>query len=777
MKNSRPVHLFYSLCQGVGTFNSGRPNTVLMPMARAARQALLGFAMASASLTGAQLACAAESTQALAAKQFNIPAGPLDQALPVFARQANITLAIAPGVIQGKTTQGIAGTYSPADGLRALIGSNDLRIVASADGKFWIESDRAGAAATELPAVVVTASAGGVEQQVQDAPASISVITRKELESKPYRDLADALSSVPGVVTTGGGDHKEVNIRGMGSAYTMTLIDGKRIDSRETSRLSDGYGQMNAWTPPVSAIERIEVVRGPMSALYGSDAMGGVINIVTRKVAKEWGGEIGTDATFQENSKSGNVYQGNFFLVGPIKQDLLGLQLYGQYSKRDEDDIYYGYRGSKRGNMTAKLALTPTRDHDIVLEANHTEQRIQQETGKSIDPGCGAYSYPGCALPVDKKVDVDRLSLSHTGRWAFGTSETYVQQEEYDISSQNIHLKNTDLRTSWALPLSNHIVTLGGSLSRNELHDGFSNQVSSLTDIKRTQKSLFAEDAWYLTDTFTLTTGARVDDDDQYGRHWSPRVYGVWNVAPQWTVKGGVTSGFKAPGITQIDKNFGSIGGLGTIYGNPDLKPEKSLNQEIGVLYKQEGLSGSVTLFNNQFKDKITDVACPADQCAQVPNLYGSYPQSYANVGRAITRGLEVTLGLPLARNLTLDNSYTYTYSKQETGQYAGLPLNKLPRHLLASTLNYQPMEALTTWARVTYRGKDSRNVGGAYAILFPVEAPSYTVADLGATYEVNKTVSLRGGIYNLTDKKIGYDRYGFVEDGRRYYLGMTAKF
>jgi outer membrane receptor for ferrienterochelin and colicins len=519
-----------------------------------------------------------------------------------------------------------------------------------------------------------------------------------------------------------------------------------------------------------------------MSALYGADAMGGVVNIITRKIAKEWGGEVSTDALLQEHSKSGNAYQGSFFLTGPIKQDLLGLQVYGQYSRRDEDAIYNGYRGSKRDNITAKLALAPTRDHDIVFEANHTEQRVQQEPGKSIDPNCGTYSYYGCAVPLDKKVDVDRFSLSHTGRWALGTSETYVQQEKFDVSSQDVHLKNTEFRTSWTIPLGSHLMTVGGGMSRNELHDSASNTVTNLYDITRTQKSLFAEDAWYLTDTFTLTTGARLDDDNRYGKHWSPRIYGVWNVAPQWTVKGGVTSGFKSPGITQIDGGYASASGVGNIYGNPNLKPEKSLNQEIGVLYKNEGLSGGLTLFNNKFKDKINIVACaPGETCYTLPGGAGYSgalsPQTYANVDRAFTRGVEATLDLPLARNMTVDSSYTYTYSRQESGAYAGSPLNKLPRHLLTSTLNYKPVEVLTTWTRLTYRGKDSGNVGGVYAILFPIEAPSYTTLDLGVTYEIHKTVSIRAAVYNLGDKKIGYAKYGIVEDGRRFWLGMTAKF
>ena len=139
------------------------------------------------------------------------------------------------------------------------------------------------------------------------------------------------------------------------------------------------------WTPPLSAIERIEVVRGPMSSLYGSDAMGGVINIITRKVPSEWGGEIRMDSTIQESSKSGDIYQGNFYLAGPIKNDLLGLQIYGR-ATRDEDNIYDGFRKRNTNSVTAKLALTPNRDHDIVLEATTARQKIQNTLGKTVAP-------------------------------------------------------------------------------------------------------------------------------------------------------------------------------------------------------------------------------------------------------------------------------------------------------------------------------------------------------------------------------------------------------
>ena len=146
---------------------------------------------------------------------------------------------------------------------------------------------------TQMDTVVVTAS--GFEQEIKNAPASISVITREQLESKPFHNLADAVADVEGVSVERGGKAGGMNIsiRGLPSDYTLVLVDGKRLSQNSSGARPNGFGDVDTnFIPPMSAIDRIEVVRGPMSTLYGSDAMGGVINIITRKVAREWTGQV-----------------------------------------------------------------------------------------------------------------------------------------------------------------------------------------------------------------------------------------------------------------------------------------------------------------------------------------------------------------------------------------------------------------------------------------------------------------------------------------------------
>ncbi|MDX1550230.1 MAG: TonB-dependent receptor plug domain-containing protein, partial [Lysobacter spongiicola] len=142
--------------------------------------------------------------------------------------------------------------------------------------------EAAASAATDLDAVVVTAA--GFEQMVREAPASITVITREELESKPVHGLADVLVDVEGVDVGVGVDKTgapQISLRGMPSDYTLVLIDGRRQNTSGNVAPNNFGSTANNFIPPMSAIERIEIIRGPMSTLYGSDAMGGVVNIIT----------------------------------------------------------------------------------------------------------------------------------------------------------------------------------------------------------------------------------------------------------------------------------------------------------------------------------------------------------------------------------------------------------------------------------------------------------------------------------------------------------------
>ncbi len=649
-----------------------------------------------------------------------------------------------------------------------------------------------------LPSVVVTAT--GFEQDAVDAPASITVITREELEKRPFRDLTDALRDVEGVAVTGTSNERDIFIRGMPGAYTLILVDGKRQSTRN-ARTNGDSGFEQSFIPPLEAIERIEVVRGPMSSLYGSDAMGGVINVITRKVPKTWGGSIGLDYTLQEHGDSGDSHQQQFYLGGPIKDDLLGLQVWGRLYHRDEDRILNGFSGARDKDLTARLAITPNRDHDILLEAGTSNLRRKSNPGDSISAG-------GTATYNDNSRD--HASISHIGRWGWATSEISLSHEsaqrenysrgrdgDWTRNARAPKIENTVFDGKLTAPIGNHLLVAGAQWNEGKLTDQNPGRRTGLDEQFRiTQKALFLEDEWHLTDDFALTGGLRMDDHEVYGQHWTPRLYSVWHATEALTLKGGVSRGFRAPDIRTISPGYayttggagctyGPNGTCGVIIGDPGLKPETSTSYEFSANWdNKQDMSGSATVFYTDFKDKVSNaMVYNADgtiaRWAEDPNyrLYYNY-----NIDRATLRGVELAARWKPLRTLTVKSGYTFTDSKQKGGSYDGYPLSRTPRHLFNLRADWEAMEGLTLWSAYTYHGKET-NAGlrigsnGSLVANGVRQYAGYGQVDLGASYAFNRSSTLNVAIFNIGDKRLDEQTYNTVGDGRRIWVSLNTRF
>ncbi|MEY0766073.1 MULTISPECIES: TonB-dependent receptor domain-containing protein [Providencia] len=665
-----------------------------------------------------------------------------------------------------------------------------------------LSSFSATAADSKTDTMVVSAS--GFSQQLRDAPASVTVITADQLQNKPVRDLADAVKDVEGVSIVGAANKQDINIRGLPGEYTLILVDGRRQNSRE-SRPNGSGGFEAGFMPPVEAIERIEVIRGPMSSLYGSDAMGGVINIITKKVTNEWHGSVTTGAIIQENSDSGNSTDGNFYLSGPLIQDKLGLQLYGGGDYRQEDKIIGGHNKKDNKSLTAKLTFTPMDNQTFLLEAGRTTQERGDTPGKSIDEyanRAGAQKNPKSEIHNNR----NHAALTYKGEWNNFNTEfsVYQEQTKRHTKSQELNEKtgkweggyevrvpeitNTVVDGKVVAFLPDNILTVGGQYQYSKLKDSslvskgkFENYSMSVE-----QSALFVENEFTATDDLILTGGLRLDHHETYGNHWNPRGYAVYYLTDEITIKGGVSSAFRAPTLREISKGYGTStqGGKGVIYGNPDLKPEKSVSEEISIAYNHEsGFNASLTFFNTDFKNKLTSYATGKEETST-----GLFIYQYDNVGKANIKGVEVATGIPLAQDWNLNLNYTYTDSERKSDDeklrngtsLKGYPLDKTPKHIANAKLDWNFNEDLTLYTRAHYEGKQiwaaqrNSHSGARYR-------SGYTTMDVGATYQLLKNTKLNFAVLNIGNEKgPKIDEKGGnwdVEDGRRYWANVNVSF
>jgi len=618
--------------------------------------------------------------------------------------------------------------------------------------------------------MVVTASS--VEQNLKDAPASISVITREDLQRKPVQNLKEVLKDVPGVQLTNESDNRQaVSIRGLGSSYTLILVDGKRVNSRNAVFRHNDFDL--SWIPAES-IERIEVVRGPMSSLYGSDALGGVVNIITRKVGTQWHGTLSADTTVQEHRDRGDSGNGNFFASGPLVDDLLGVKVYGALGKRNKDQASSasGSTGQPRiegytsRNANVEFSLTPDKDQDITFGYGMDRQDRDSDT-------------------LDKnRIERENYSLGHAGRWGVANTELRFYGEKIENkNAKTITSKNNSLDGKVVIPLGDYtqFLTFGGEYRNDKLEDAVN--MKNGGSVQANQYALFLEDEWHIFENLTLTGGVRMDDHENYGVNWSPRAYLVYNATDTVTLKGGWASAFKAPSLLQLSPDWlsGSCRGSCNVVGNKDLKAETSESMEFGLYYAGqrgwlEDVTASATVFQNDIDDMITVIRTANRSLApSYPNFAGFDASGnpifrYYNVNKARIRGLETELGLPVADKLNLRLNYTYNDAR-DLSNGGNKPLSELPFHTTNATLDWKPLEDWSFYLSANYKGK-SRTVTDGNAT-----PGGYTTWNTGGSYQVNKAVKIRAGVLNLTDKDLNRDDYSYNEDGRRYFAAVDYSF
>ncbi len=602
--------------------------------------------------------------------------------------------------------------------------------------------------------LVVTAA--GVGQDAFTAPASVTVITEEQLQQGGVVDLTDILRGVPGVTVAGDTDGENIFIRGLPGEYTLILVDGKRQNMRQ-SRTNGSGGIEQFYMPPASAIERIEIVRGPMSSLYGSDAMGGVINVITKRSSDQWSGEVTLEHTFAEESVDGDQQQQSLYLSGPVIKDTLDLQIWGRHFEQEESERERGAAEKKLDDYRARLTWLVNDDHEVYVEVGKTEIDSDPRLNDRSAVALGYEGYLG-----DWLVNAG-LSQENGGR------ETDGSDRKPEVTNRILDAKASS-SYSW---YGEHDLTLGHQFLHSELSDqnpGLDD--AEHYDFENDQWALFAEDIWSLSDRFSATTGLRYTYDDNFGGEVTPRVYGLWALNEQLVITAGASAGYRTPELRQSVEGYylTTNRGRAVIAATPDLEPEKSNSYELGIRFENESSNLTATLFHTDFKNKF-DSRDTGESITIGDNSYDLY--EYYNVGEARLSGLELTAVTAITSTLEASASYTFTESEILKGENEGLPISRTPEQQYSLRGDWTtPVQGLTAWASAYYFGDQVHISRGS-----PVDYKGYTTLDLGLTYAINTHLTLKAAVNNLDNVETSYDDHGTVNAGRSFWTALTVQF
>lgn len=609
-----------------------------------------------------------------------------------------------------------------------------------------------------LEDMVVTASR--VPTQKVDTPADISVITKEEIADQNYASASDALRAIPGVNVLGSGakgsSMGQDKILLNGDERVLVLVDGRRMN------LGSSGNSSADWLPPVNAIERIEVLKGGGSALYGTDAVGGVINVIMKK-----GSEIGNHVTVKAAGGSWNAEQYAISASGSTDSGL-GLIVSATKERRGE----YKFK-----NANGKSQLLKNSGYDDTGVIVKLDQKVGEDNRIGVNfehinaEGGSPFGYSGFGNTDSHKRISNNVALRYD--WNESSDERgYVQVYK---NYQHAHF-----RSPVASRQSNFTdSTIGLEAQQNFKFSDTDELTVGLEYYKTTvdntslytgerdinNKAIFAENRWEFAPSWQLNTGLRYDHHSKYGSEVTPKVAlnkkfdENSNVYLSW---GRV---FNAPTTDDLFWHQVDSSQWGTFYtyGDPNLKPEKGYVWTFGGNTK---LNEKTSLSANVFYSKITD-AIDWDYTS-VPNYTLA-----VNVNKEKRRGLELSLNHDFDDNLSAYASYTYVQVKQDKGKGFTKDLTTKP-NIYRAGLKYKNADWLFTLNANAVTGQSEKNFVDS----------SYFTLDLGAQYKINDNAKLFINGYNLTNAR--YAEFGglykngeakYPMAGRSFIIGAEYTF
>lgn len=692
--------------------------------------------------------------------------------------------------------------------------------------------------------MVVRATA---EQELKQQPG-VSIITAEDIKKEPpVNDLSQIIRKMPGVNLTGNsatgnrGNNRQIDIRGMGPENTLIMVDGVPVTSRNSVRYSwrgerDTRGDSN-WVPP-ELVERIEVIRGPAAARYGSGAAGGVVNIITKRPTNDWHGALSFYTNQPENDKEGATKRANFDLSGPLAGDVLTMRLFGNINKTDADawDINQAQNGSyaagregvRNKDINGQLSwkITPTQivdfDYGYSRQGNIYAGDTQYSNGNLSPNGLVQNLYGDETNRMYRQT----YGLTWNGIWDWGQSKTGVYYEKTNNTRLqegstgrvegmiNSDTYDTSRLETWRgtgeinLPLDllvTQTLTLGGEWESERLNDPASMSATTAADSSingisgdpsgRSSKNSAETTAFYIEDNIEarpgtfIIPGIRMDYHNKFGTNWSPSLNLSQDLGDMFKVKAGIARAYKAPNLYQSSEGYllatrgngcpNSIAsGSCYLLGNENLDPEISVNKEIGLEFNHNGYVAGITYFRNDYKNKIV---AGTEVLGVTSNSYNIL--QWENGGKAVVEGLEGNLTVPVVEDV-LTWRTNATYMIQSENKETGNPLSIIPEYTINTMLDWQATDKLSTNINWTMYGRQKPReyveTRTDVTSMSDKEVGAYSIVGLGVNYQLNKNLLLNGGISNLFDKRLYRENEGastYNEPGRAYYAGVTMSF
>lgn len=615
-----------------------------------------------------------------------------------------------------------------------------------------------------LPQTVVVSATRHAMAMV-DAPAAIEVIDAEQIHARGADNVFEAVRGQTGISIQGRtiSGRKAINLRGMDSRHTLVLVDGKRIGASDGLIGHSDY--QYDWIA-VEDIERIEVVRGPMSVLYGAEALGGVVNIITREPGQRWRFGARLEGSAADGERGGNAQKASLHADGPLGASLrLGLSAatsHRQTVASAADARLSEIEGRDKQDVAARLLWTPAAGQRIEAEHRAGEEErsfLSRERG-------GKRRYYTSVTPIDRT----HSALAWSADWG-GAREVRSLLRAYesviDVGNQRDNgvaslraqrLEDRVLEGQVSLvPAARQLATTGFEW-RDESLD---NQGLAVGHATVAHRSLYAQDEVELGRSLSLTAGLRYDRHQRFGHEWSPRAYLVWRVAPGWTVKGGYGHGFKPPTLKQVTPGYVEDEGPFTYYSNPALKPETNDAVEIGVGWDGVRAAAQAMLFRNQVDDLI------------ITRLFDAAKGFYVfeNVDRARLQGLEASGTLKVGAGWSASGSYQYLDARDGLEQR----LEKQPRHTLGLRVEW----AAGPW-RAGLRGE--RHVGQLLASTVagqpPQPVPGVTMLSAWAGADLGHGLDLGFGVDNLDNVSLARvsPLFTYAEAPRTWRLSLRGR-